>query len=913
MKPLRPSLRTAVAAIAISCATFNGVAQATVAYQPGLTPFSFASAPGALPKTVRPTRSVVHFELDPYAETFSGTVRHSIAVSEPVSQVVLHAHGLTLGQAALTGSNAPIAASANVAAQSVTLTISGGLAAGNHEITLPFTGKLGDMGYGLYYTKYRQADGSEKRMLVTQMEPIGAREMLPLFDEPAFRTVWQVSITTDAKFTALSNMPVAKEAITGGKRRTDFAPTPSMSSYLLALAVGEFEKTTDTFDNTDLAIYTVAGKHHNVSYAMDATKRVLAYYRDYFGSAYPLPKLDQIAVPGKRGAMENWGLITYSEDALIVDPVRASYSQKFWSFNVIAHEIAHQWFGNLVTMAWWDGLWLNESFAEWMGNKATGALNPQWDLTASRAEARSRAMAVDALSNTLPIERALLRDQNSDDLFDAISYQKGHSVLNMVERFAGEAPWRDGLRDYLRSHAYSNATSADLWAAINRHTGADVQAFATAWTRQSGFPLLKALATCSNGKTGTTGAAGQAGQAGQQTVTLTQSRFALKPGYVPQQTWNLAVLVSLPGKPDTMKQTVFVNALQPKAVAAGRCGDAVLIDVGASGYYRVSYDGALQRALARQGSRLAAADRLRILSDAWALAEAGVAPPERAFDLMSATAATDPPELWTELINVYARIDQLLRAGVVLGDAHAHARRTLGRAFAHLGFTPRSGETDATQALRGELIAALGAYGDTTVLAESRKRVAAFINGTQATERTTDDVLNGALRAVGARASAADLQQLVALIASGKYPALEWPLATAISSARDPAVAKLALALSISDTLPRSVGQRLVGNVARNGLHDELAWQFTQNNLQALLDRNSTRGRPYVIAAPLQNSRNPQLAAAVKALAETTLEPDGRSTVLRDVASVARNAWAYEAVRNKLGFLAGPRNRGSGQ
>lgn len=881
---------TLIAPLALAYTSLSA-AQPTAPYQPGLSPFSFAATPGALPKTARPTRSIVHFELDPYAETFSGTVSHTIAVSEQVSQIVLHAHGLTLGPVTLKGRDAPIAVAANVAAQSVTLTIPGGLAAGNHEIILPFTGKLGDKGYGLYYAKYRQADGAEKRMLVTQMEPIGAREMLPLFDEPAFRTVWEVSITTDAKFTALSNMPAAKEAIIAGKRRTDFAPTPSMSSYLLALAVGEFEKTTDKFDNIDLAIYTVAGKHQHVSYAMDATKRVLAYYKDYFGTAYPLPKLDQIAVPGKRGAMENWGLITYSEDALIVDPMRASYSQKFGSFNVIAHEIAHQWFGNLVTMGWWDGLWLNESFAEWMGNKATGALNPQWDLTASRAEARSRAMLVDALSNTQPIERALPRDQNSDDLFDAISYQKGHSVLNMVERFAGETPWRDGLRDYLRSHAYGNATSADLWAAISRQTTNDVQAFATAWTRQSGFPLVKAQATC---------------KAGAQTVTLSQSRFALKPGYVPQQTWNLAVLVSMPGNTVEAKQTVFVSALQPKTVVAGRCGDAVLIDVGGSGYYRVSYDAALQRALAKEAQRLSAADRLRMLSDAWALAEAGVAPPERAFDLIDATAAADPPELWTEIINVYSRIDQLLRTGALLDRAHSHARHSLRRAFAPLGFTPRPGEADSTKALRGELIATLGAYGEPSVLAESRKRVAAFIAG-GATEGATGDVLNGALRAVGAQASAADLQRLAALMASGKYPALEWPLTTAISSARDPAVAQLALALSIADTLPRSVGQRLVGRIARNGLHDELAWQFTQNNLQALLDRNSSRGRPYVIAAALQNSRNPKLAAAVKALAEKTLEPDGRTEVLREAASVERNAWAFEAVRDKLGFLAARR------
>ena len=890
-------------ALLLALTTSAALAQQPLGSQPGQTPFSFAATPGALPKSVLPERTRVHFDLDPYVDAFSGTVTHVIRVTQPASRVVLHADALAIGTVTLKGSEAAIAVATDNAAQSITLTMPRELPVGTYEITLPFSGTMTAKGMGLYFTKYRLIDGSEKRMLATQMEPIGAREMLPNFDEPSFRTVWEVSITTDAKYTALSNMPVASETITAGKRRTDFAPTPSMSSYLLALAVGEFEKTTDRVDNTDLAIYTVAGKHQNLGYAMAATKRVLAYYKDYFGSAYPLPKLDQIAVPGKRGAMENWGLITYSEDLLMVDAASAGYTQRFWSFNVIAHEIAHQWFGNLVTMAWWDGLWLNESFAEWMGHKATAALNPQWSTTARLAESKADAMSLDALGNTAPIERPLLRDQNAGDMFNAISYQKGHSVLNMIERFAGATAWRDGLRDYLGRHAYSNATSADLWAAIARHTtvagtgtgaggdgnGAanDVLAFANAWTRQSGYPLLKVAAKC---------------VAGKQAVTLTQSRFALKPGYVPQQTWNLAVLVALPGVVDSAKQTVFVNTLQPKSINAGRCGDAVLVDVGAAGYYRVSYDATLQKALDQHTRMLGTADRVRMLSDAWALAEAGLAPPKRAFDLIALLRASDDAALWNEAISVYRRVDQLLRAGPAFAASRARARRSLGRAFAPLGWTPMAGESDTTRALRGELIATLGSYGDAAVLDQARQRVAAFVAGGHE-NITQGDVLNGALRAVGARANAKDLAALVAAAASGKYAALEWPQLDAISSVRDPLLAQRVLLLAVEDTLPRAMAQRLVSRIARNGLHDELAWRFTQDNMQALFDRSTKRGRASVMSAALQNSRDTRLAAAVKTLADSTLEADAKADVLREVASVERNLWAYDAVRDKLGFL----------
>ena len=385
-------------------------------------------------------------------------------------------------------------------------------------------------------------------------------------------------------------------------------------------------------------------------------------------------------------------------------------------------------------------------------------------------------------------------------------------------------------------------------------------------------------------------------------MTLTQSRFALKSGYVPQQTWNLSVLVSSPGAADGAKQTVFVNTLQPKRISAGRCGGAVLVDVGGAGYYRVSYDATLQKALDQHTVKLGTADRVRMLSDAWALAEAGLAPPKRAFDLIALLRANDDAALWNEAISVYLRVDPLLRTGPEFEAARTHARRSLGRAFAALGWVPLAGETDATRELRGELIATLGAYGDAAVIAESRRRVAAFVE-TPGSDTQQGDVLIGALRTVGTHADAKDLAQLVALVASGKYAQLEWPLLNAISSVRDPLVAKAALALAIDDAFPSSMARRLVSRIARNGGHNELAWRFTQDNLQSLFDRNSKRYHASVVAAPLQNSRDMQLAAAVKKLADSTLEDDAKTEVLRQVASVERNAWAFDAVRDKLGFL----------
>lgn len=863
-------------------------ASSTAAYEPGRSPFRFETTPGALSKSVIPERSRLSLELDPYGERFSGSITHVVRLTAPTQRIVLHADDLTIGKVVVSGLEGEATVTADKRSQTIALALPAPLPVGTHEITLPFSGKLTANGYGLYFARYKGADGSDKRMLATQLESIGAREMMPCFDEPAFRTVWEVSITTDEKYTALSNMPVVRQTQAGGKRRTDFAPSPAMSSYLLAIAVGEFEKSSDRFEDIELNIYTVAGNHRNTAYAMEASKRLLAYFKDYFGSSYPLPKLDQIAVPGKRGAMENWGLITYSESLLMVDAERASFGQRFWSFNVIAHEISHQWFGNLVTMAWWDGLWLNESFAEWMAYKATAALNPQWDLTGMRADSRGKAMAVDVLANTQPIERAVLRDQTSGDLFDPISYEKGHSVLNMIERYAGETAWRDGLREYMRRHAYSNASSADLWAAINRQSAKDVQAFASSWTRQAGFPLLNVTAHC---------------QGGRQTVRIAQSRFALKPGYVPQQVWNVALLVSQPGAANagTTPQTVFVAALTPKDVPAGRCGDAVLVDVGATGYYRVRYDATLQRALDARRDHLGVADRRRLLTDAWELGEAGLESPKRALDMIAALRGDDAPELWSEAIGIYARLQQLLRDGPTLTAVHAHARTTLGRGFAHLGWKPGAGERDVTRSLRAELIGALAGYDEAAVLAKSRELFAAFIGG----DATIDnDVLTGVLRAIGTAATASDVKQLSALAADSRHVELEWPVLSALSSVRDPAVALQALALTLTDALPRSTANRLAGRLARNGQHDALVWRFTDEHWPALSKRNSAYSQRYMLAAPLSGSRDLKLAATIKAAAEAKLEPDARTEVLRELASVERNAWAYEAIRGRLAFLS---------
>jgi aminopeptidase N len=876
MKRFFPAVLLVVTAC-FTCFTANTSIASTASV--GTAPFNFDATPGALSKYVVPLRTRVEFDLDPYGAEFSGVVTHTLDIRKATKLIQLHASGLELSDARLNDTST-LAIRSDAKMHLAGFESANEIPPGTHQLRINFKGKLTANGYGLYYAQYRASDGKDKRMLATQMEPIGAREMLPCFDEPAFRTVWEVAITAEPKYTVLGNMPVASESIRDGKRRTEFAPTPSMSSYLLAIAVGELEKTTERFEGIDLSIYTVAGRHQNTRYAMESTKKILSYFKDYFGSAYPLPKLDQIAVPGKRGAMENWGLITYSESLLSVDEATASAESKYWSFNVIAHELAHQWFGNLVTMAWWDGLWLNESFAEWMGHKAAAALNPSWSVARRNSTSKETAMADDALIASAPIQRAVASDRDAENLFDSITYSKGKSVLGMIERQASEEKLRDGLRAYFTKHAYSNTTSADLWAALSKSTGGDVQRFADAWTHQAGFPLIDVQLLC---------------RAGKQTLRLSQQRYALKPGYVPAQSWNIALLVSRPGEKTMAPESVFLSTVAQR-MDAGKCGDAVLVDAGANGYFRIRYDSAATKALAKHQFELSVADRIRLLRDAWALAEIGATSPMLALSQIRSLRNEDSSEVWLEAITVLSRAQVLLRGDPAQKIIDRFARPLLARRLAALGWQPRANDGDVDHSLRAELIAALGRYGDEAVLREAHQRFDQLRSGSL----VDGNVANGSLRAIGPRATKTDVERMVVLYVAGKHPTLERALLFSLASVNDEKLLRYVLSLSLSGDVPRTLSRGIVSAVAEIGLNNEVAWQFTKANLDELLKRGSRYGWRYLIPAALANGRDMRMAAEVKALATARLEEGERLETLRSVASVERNAWAYQAIRSKL-------------
>ncbi|HEY4757099.1 MAG TPA: M1 family metallopeptidase, partial [Chthoniobacterales bacterium] len=400
-------------------------------------PFDFASTPGKLPKHVRPSEYAIWFKPDLRKLTFAGRETVKLHVEHATRELVLNALDLTITDANIDGKAvAQTAIKLDAKNELLTITMPDELTPGEHTLVLKFAGKINQFGRGLFYGKYQeQGTGANKVFLGTQFEATDARRLFPCWDEPAFRARFQLTAVVPENWMAVSNMPIAAENKGADGKEVQFHSTPSMSSYLNVFCAGEFDAVESEVDGVKLRITTTKGKVASARYALAATSQILHYYNEYFGVPYPLPKLDQLAIPGGfGGAMENWGGITYYETALLFDPVNSSAATKQRVYEVIAHEVAHQWFGDLVTMAWWDNLWLNEGFASWMGTKCTTRFNPQWEVwlekntprdpTRRIGIAKEQAMEGDARATTHPIQQKIESEAEANNAFDDITYKK---------------------------------------------------------------------------------------------------------------------------------------------------------------------------------------------------------------------------------------------------------------------------------------------------------------------------------------------------------------------------------------------------------------------------------------------------------------------------------------------------------
>src|SRR6266853_904458 len=588
-------------------------------------PFNFNEAPGKLPKEVVPTEYAIRIvpNLDNFA--FAGSETVKLNVRSPVHQLVLNELELKIEAASVDGKELPLSAIKTDNEQELlTLTLPSELAVGDHALALRFTGKINQQGQGLFYMRYQeQGSGARKVMLGTQFEATDARRFFPCWDEPAFRSRFQLTVVVPENWLAVLNMPIDSEQKIAGGKEVRFAPTPPMSSYMNVFVAGELDFIESRVGPTQIRVIATKGKAELGRYALEASAEILQYYDDYFGVPYPLPKLDQIAIPGGfGGAMENWGGITYYESRLLFDPKSSSGETKQNIYEVLAHEMAHMWFGDLVTMAWWDNLWLNEGFASWMGSKCTAHFNPQWEVWLARdlprdptrrsGIAKEAAMEGDARSTTHPIQQRVATEAEANSAFDDITYKKGQSFLRMLESFLGEDVFRDGIRRYIAAHKYSNTTTADLWNALSDASNKSVGKIATGWTEQPGFPVVT-VKRAADGK-----------------VQLTQERFTVNFKNAQPLLWKIPLTYSVVGEPAaTLLMTDKTAALDN--IPADR---ALKLNVNGAGNYRVEYDARSWKLILEALQKLGVEDRVSLLSDAWALVQAGRAPVSFYFGLV---------------------------------------------------------------------------------------------------------------------------------------------------------------------------------------------------------------------------------------------------------------------------------------
>jgi aminopeptidase N len=796
-------------------------------------PFSFKDTPGKLPKEVVPTDYSIRIVPNIEKLTFSGTETVKLSVQSPVHKLVLNALELEISEASLDGKSLPKSAIAiDKENELLKLTLPSDLAAGDHTLALSFSGEINQQGQGLFYMHYQEqvtpAAAEKKIMLGTQFEATDARRFFPCWDEPAFRARFQLTTVVPENWLAVSNMPVESEKKIAGGKEVRFAATPPMSSYLNVFVAGELDLIESRSGQTQIRVITTKGKAELGRYALGATAQILEYYNDYFGGRYPLPKLDQIALPGGfGGAMENWGGITYYETGLLFDPKNSSAETKQNIYEVLAHEMAHQWFGDLVTMAWWDNLWLNEGFASWMGSKCTAHFNPQWEVWLRRelprdptrriGIAKEAAMEGDASSTTHPIQQPIATEAEANSAFDDITYKKGQSFLRMLESFLGEGVFRDGIRRYIAAHKYSNTTTADLWNALSEASKKSIGEIAAGWTEQPGFPVVKVK------------------REGDGNVQLTQERFTVHFKNAPPLEWKIPLTYSIVEEaPGTLLMTSKIASLQN--IPADR---ALKLNVNGAGNYRVEYDAPSWKLLLEALPRLGVEDRVNLLSDVWALVQAGRAPVSLYFGLVEKLPASTDLAEREQIINVLNFANRLLGGDPEREKFQRYARSLLRPTFETLGWESKDGESPTAGNLRASLINALGDLNDPAITAGCRERFERYLANPAS---LPPDLRPSVLAVVGHYADEKTWSKLHELGLKTTSVEEKQNYYSALAEAINPKLVMKTLPIALTDELPTSRALFLVPLVARDSGHPDIAWEFAKANMKTLLAKTDAAG-----------------------------------------------------------------------
>jgi puromycin-sensitive aminopeptidase len=774
-----------------------------------------------LPASVRPHHYDIRLEPDLKNFTFSGDETIAIEIHQPVQEILLNALELEIDEVTVSRDGESVKGKAELDAvnERAILAFPRKLEPGKWSLRIRFRGILNDKLHGFYRSQYKDPAGQTHTIATTQFEATDARRALPCWDEPAAKATFKLTLIIDHNLAAISNTAIESEkALGNGKKEVTFRQTIKMSTYLLAFVVGEFKSTAPVdAGGAPLRVWFVPGKEALTRYATEIGAFSLKFFANYYGIKYPGDKLDLIAIPDfAAGAMENLGAITFRETALLVDQKTASRAELERVADVVSHENAHMWFGDLVTMQWWNGIWLNEAFATFMEMLAVDAWKPQWERWVSFGLSRGAAMAVDGLNSTRSIEYPVHSPSDAGGMFDVLTYEKGASVLRMLEQYLGAEEFRKGISLYLREHEYANAETGDLWDALEKSSRQPVRKMMDTWIFQPGFPII-----------------GVEKGADGRSIKLSQSRFLYMRGTGPgSEQWHVPLMIKASTGNGISEHKLLLTSGDSTLELPGPI-QWVIVNEGGYGFYRVRYSSELLGSITGALNKLSPIERFGLVSDTWAAVVAGLAPLRDFFSMADKFRDETDLNVWRAILGGFSYLD------TVVDQQHrpalqAEVRRLLTPAVQRLGWEPKAGESELQSQLRGNLIGALGVQGDDQqVQARARELYAQY----KREPGSVDNNIVPALIAIVAHTGTdADYREFKERFKTARTPQDEQRYLYALADFQRPELLRDAMAMTLNGEVRTQNAPYLMMELLMNTECRYEAWGYLKQNWDKMIE-----------------------------------------------------------------------------
>ncbi len=816
-----------------------------------------------LPTNIKPTHYELTLDANLDDENFRGEITTTVSIEQATDTITLHAENLAIIfiETEQGNQNLPCSYTLDAKMHLLTINFEEALEAGEASVTINYAGKMDTPLAGLYISRFTDDDDNEQKIASTQFQAPHARKCFPCWDEPAFKASLSLTLVIDESLDAIANGAERSRTTENGKTTIVFEPTIDLSSYLYALVIGPLEKSeTVTVGDTEIRVVHRRGKENLTSFALTTASFALQYFSDYFGVNYPGKKIDLVAIPDfAMGAMENQGCITFRESALLIEPNLATQNELQRTADVITHEISHMWFGNLVTMKWWNGLWLNEAFATFMTLKSVDAYKPQWDCWTDFALSRSAAYQIDATSCTRPIEFEVHSPNDAEAMFDVLTYEKGASLVRMLEQYLGEKDFQKGIQNYISQHSYSNTETEDLWLALSQASNQPVKEIMETWIFQGSFPVVEATSS-------------------EKGLTVSQRRVAhAGDPDTEQQLWSVPVSYRTLTSADTPTIKTFLLEEASQLIPDVDKDAVLLLNTQSTGFFRVARTVEQAEQLLDNRSFLTASERYSLVDDFWSTVLEGKATTSEFLTILETMGSETNRSVWQRILAGFGSLSHLLD-----GDTQKRFEpiiaAALQPAMLRLGLGPRDQETQSTKALRGDLIKALGILANDQEIQDEAQRTVSV--GIRDPELVDPGVLNAALAVTAFVGDEADYYLFKDSWKATKVPQEENRYLAAMASFDDPELVAAFQKLILDKEIRIQTAPFMIQKALSDKRTSRLTWSFVKDNWDFIVDTFADATLVRMLAGIVALD-TPEQALDVSTFLDANPIPVGEQTLLQ--------------------------------